>query len=142
MQNPYQPPGAPRPGWGPPPAPGWPQTGAPFPPGGVPFGSASAYPMTPEQREQARLRAVEGEIQDQANAGLLGACVGLFCFLGVIGGPIAMYRANKALRLIRENGVGAHHAGKAKAALALGGLSILTFVAALGVIIFIGARSR
>lgn len=138
MQNPYQPPGAPPPGWAAPPPPVWPPAGAPLG-GNVPFGSAPSYPMSPEQREQARLKTLETEAQDQATAGLIAACVGLFCFLGVIGGPVAIYRGNKSLRLIREHGVGSQHATKAQLAIGLGLLSVLAFFAGLGFMIYIGA---
>jgi len=58
---------------------------------------------------------VENEIKKHAKGALVNAIIGIF-FFGIILGPLAFQRANKAIRLIREHKIGQEHEGKAKAA--------------------------
>lgn len=58
---------------------------------------------------------IENEIKKHAKGALISAIVGVF-FFGIILGPLAFQRANKAIRLIQEHKIGQEHEGKAKAA--------------------------
>ncbi|NUP10417.1 MAG: hypothetical protein HOW73_30575 [Polyangiaceae bacterium] len=140
--NPYQPPGNSPPGWGPPPGP-WPhqpqQQWVQQPFGGTPFGAPSAQPPSPEQQAVARRTFAESEIADYANYGLLGAIVGFVCMLGIISGPIAFYRGNKALDMIAQHNIGHQHATKAQAARIIGAISMLTCVGAIAWWVFLAA---
>jgi hypothetical protein len=71
---------------------------------------AAAMPPAPALDEH-----IEDEIKKLARGALINAIVGIFLF-GIILGPLALWRANKAIRLIQEHGIGQEHEGRAKAA--------------------------
>ena len=68
------------------------------------------------------------EISRQATASLVVGIISFFCF-GIILGPFAIYRGNKALRLIRQHNIGQEHKTTATVGMVLGwvvlGLNIL-----------------
>jgi hypothetical protein len=71
---------------------------------------AAPVPSAPASDED-----VQSEIKKHAKGALTSAIIGIF-FFGIILEPVALNRASKALRLIREHNTGQEHEGKAKAA--------------------------
>jgi hypothetical protein len=89
---------------------------------GVNLKRAIEHPQEEWQRQAVSVLSVppfgeyiENEIKKQARGALIDAIVGIF-FFGIILGPSALYRANKAIRLIQEHKTGQEHEAKAKAA--------------------------
>ena len=58
--------------------------------------------------------AIVAEIAKQAKASLMWGIIGIFCF-GIILGPFAFFRGNKALKMIETHNVGHEHQGTATA---------------------------
>lgn len=75
----------------------------------------SPFQMGAQQPNLALLK----EISRQATTALVVGIIGFFCF-GIVLGPFAIYRGNKALRLIRENNIGFEHKGNATAGMIIG----------------------
>ena len=74
---------------------------------------------------------VVAEIKKQAMASLIWGIVGIFC-CGIVLGPFAVYRGNKAKRLIAEHNVGQEFGGQATAGLICGWIGIVLFVVGVG----------
>ncbi len=62
---------------------------------------------------------LEKEIKSQAITSLVVGIISLFC-CGVILGPFAIYRGNKAKTLIDQSGIGQEHRGLAMAGFIIG----------------------
>ncbi len=82
--------------------------------------------------------AVLAEIKKQAGASLIWGIVGIFC-CGIVLGPFAVYRANKAKQLIAQHNVGHQYAGQATAGMICGIIGIVLFVVGVGLQIFFAA---
>gem|GEM_PF-1206483 len=67
------------------------------------------------------------EISTQANASLLWSVVGIFC-MGVILGPMSIYRANRALHLIMWHDIGHGHRWKAHAGYVIGIFALIASI--------------
>lgn len=97
---------------------------------------ATEHPEEEWQRQAAPVPAapafdeyVENEIKKHATGALINAIISIF-FFGIVLGPLAFQRANKAIRLIREHKIGQEHEGKARAAqiIAIIGLCIWVLI--------------
>lgn len=69
----------------------------------------------------------EEEIRKRTNEALASAIVGTF-ICGIVLGPYALMRANQAVSLMGEHGVGYQYEGRANAARVIGVIEILLFV--------------
>jgi len=76
---------------------------------------------------------IQKEIASQATASLVVGIISFFC-CGIILGPFAIYRGNKALRLIQQYNIGHENAGKANAGKIIGIIS--TVLNVIGIIIY------
>ncbi|MEZ6136505.1 MAG: DUF4190 domain-containing protein [Pirellulaceae bacterium] len=65
-----------------------------------------------------------GEIKSQATTALVVGIISLFCF-GIILAPFAIYRGNKAKKLIDQSGIGQEHRGLAQAGFIIGIIALV-----------------
>jgi hypothetical protein len=69
----------------------------------------------------AELASIQREISSQATASVIVGVLSFVCFgVGLILSPFAIYRGNKALKLIRLHHIGQQHSGTATAGKILG----------------------
>ena len=68
------------------------------------------------------LASIEREISSQATASIIVGVLSFVCFglVGLILAPFAVYRGNKALKLIRLHDIGQQHSGTATAGKIIG----------------------
>jgi len=88
-----------------------------------PYSSPTSQPQDGPGSERY---AILKEIEKQAGASLIWGIVGILCF-GIILGPFAIYRGNKAKRLIDQHNIGHEHRGKATAGFICGIIGIVSF---------------
>ncbi len=83
---------------------------------GNPYEMPSSFPGATASGSDPKLL---GEIKAQAITSLVVGIISIFC-CGIILAPFAIYRGNKAKRLIDESGVGQEHRGLAVAGFIIG----------------------
>ena len=74
------------------------------------------------------------EIKSQALASLIIGIISFFC-CGIVLAPFAIYRGNKAKKLIDQTGIGIEHRGIAQAGFIIGIISLVLNV--IGIILYI-----
>jgi hypothetical protein len=109
-----------------------------FPPPQNPYQApmqADPYGLAPDSAYR-----IQREIASQATTCLVVGILSLVCagIIGIFLAPFAIYRGNKALRLIRQHNIGHEHSGSATAGKIIGIVSLsLHLVGLLGYVLLI-----
>lgn len=96
--------------------------------GGNPYQPTSAPPENDP---------IHAEIKKQAMASMIWGIVGIFC-CGIILGPFAIYRGNKAKKMMAEHNKGQEFSGQATAGIVCGIIGLVLNILGIGLqIVFI-----